>query len=103
MSVAKATSASLCAPGADCPEGEDEAAPGLVRVAADGVAIEVEVYALAAASFGTFVRQVPRPLAIGKVSLADGSRVPGFVCEPAALVGATDISEWGGWRAWRRR
>ncbi|MBK7972296.1 MAG: allophanate hydrolase [Deltaproteobacteria bacterium] len=77
--------------------------PGLVRVAADGVAIEVEVYALDAAAFGTFVRQVPRPLAIGKVSLADGSRVPGFVCEPAALVGATDISEWGGWRAWRRR
>ena len=29
MSVAKATSASLCAPGADCPEGEDEAARGL--------------------------------------------------------------------------
>ncbi len=77
--------------------------PGLVRVAADGVAIELEVYALDAAAFGTFVRNVPQPLAIGKVILADGSVVPGFVCEPAALEGATDISAWGGWRAWRRR
>jgi allophanate hydrolase len=74
--------------------------PGLVRVAAGeaGHTIEVEVYELAAADFGTFVAAVPAPLAIGKVALADGSEVPGFLCEPHAVDGAPDITRFGGWR-----
>jgi hypothetical protein len=35
---------------------------------------------------------------IGKLELADGSWVPGFVCAPEALEGAVDITEHGGWR-----
>jgi len=72
--------------------------PGMVRVASDGVAIPVEVWSLPAASFGDFVNQIPSPLGIGKVLLADGSLVSGFVCEPFALDGAKDISDVGGWR-----
>ena len=46
------------------------------------------------------LQQDPHPLGLGSVQLADGRWVHGFICEPAALEGATDISHWGGWRAW---
>jgi len=72
--------------------------PGMVRVASGGVSIPVEVWSLPAASFGDFVNHIPSPLGIGKVLLADGSLISGFVCEPFALDGAKDISEVGGWR-----
>ncbi len=71
--------------------------PALIH-AADGAAIAVEVYELDVAAFGSFVVEVPAPLAIGSVTLADGSIVKGFVAEPRAIDGATDITELGGWR-----
>ncbi len=74
--------------------------PGLVRGGSGtGAAIEVEVWALTPAAFGTLVAAIPMPLGIGTVQLADGSSVKGFICEPAALAGAKDITEFGGWRA----
>ncbi len=73
--------------------------PGLARVAAGGHAIEIEIWELPLRRFGEFVAEVPPPLAIGSVQAADGSWVKGFVCEPEALKGATDISHFGGWRA----
>jgi allophanate hydrolase len=72
--------------------------PGLVR-ATPGAAIEVEVWALTAAHFGTFVAGIPGPLGIGTLELEDGTRVQGFVCEGYAVAGARDISSYGGWRA----
>jgi allophanate hydrolase len=78
----------------------DPPKPGLVRVAAGGAAIEVEVWALDPAGFGSFVAEVPAPLAIGTVDLADGTSVPGFTCEGVAVEGAPDITGHGGWRAW---
>ena len=51
------------------------------------------------AQFGSFTAEVPAPLAIGTVLLADGSSVKGFVAEPRAIVGAEDITHLGGWRA----
>ncbi|WP_353218306.1 allophanate hydrolase [Sandarakinorhabdus sp.] len=65
-----------------------------------GAAIKVEVYELGVAEFGSFVVDVPPPLAIGTVTLADGSAVKGFVAEPRALTGAADITHLGGWRAY---
>jgi allophanate hydrolase len=65
----------------------------------DGAAIELEVWALSAESFGTFVAAIPPPLGIGSIQLEDGSWVKGFLCEPHALTGARDISSFGGWRA----
>ena len=73
--------------------------PALIHVAADGAAIEVEVYALGLAAFGSFVAEVPAPLAIGTLTLEDGSAVKGFVAEPRAMAGAEDITQFGGWRA----
>jgi allophanate hydrolase len=68
-----------------------------------GAAIKVEVYELDVAAFGSFVAEVPPPLAIGTVTLADGSQVKGFVAEPRAMAGAEDITELGGWRAFIAR
>ena len=73
--------------------------PALVH-SEDGGAIAVEVYELGIAEFGSFVVEVPAPLAIGTVTLADGSSVKGFVAEPRALTDAEDITSLGGWRAY---
>jgi allophanate hydrolase len=73
--------------------------PALVH-SAEGAAIALEVYELGLAEFGSFVAEVPPPLAIGTVTLADGSSVKGFVAEPRALTGAEDITHLGGWRAY---
>jgi allophanate hydrolase len=42
-------------------------------------------------------------MALGTVELSDGARVPGFLCEPAALRDAEDITEHGGWRGYLSR
>lgn len=73
--------------------------PGLVR-GAGGSSIELEVWELTLEAFGYFVEAVPAPLAIGNVELESGKWVKGFVCEPRALEGATDITSFGGWRAY---
>lgn len=72
--------------------------PGLQRAAKGGQAIEVEVWDIPAACFGDIVAEVPAPLGIGNVELADGTWVKGFICEAYALENATDISHFGGWR-----
>ena len=74
--------------------------PGLVLDDSAGVSIEVEVWELPAAEFGSFVAGIPAPLGIGKLRLADGTEACGFICEPRGLVGAEEISALGGWRAY---
>lgn len=74
--------------------------PGLLRVAPGmGAAIATEVWALPEAGFGRFVAGIPAPLGIGTLLLADGSRPKGFLVEPEGLLGAEDITHFGGWRA----
>ncbi|CAN5542625.1 allophanate hydrolase [soil metagenome] len=72
--------------------------PALIHVGEGGGAIEVEVYELGVEAFGSFVVEVPAPLAIGTVTLEGGGSVKGFVAEPRAIVGAEDITALGGWR-----
>jgi len=73
--------------------------PGLARVSEDGAAIIVELWDIPQARFGEFVAEIPTPLGIGNLQLADGRWVKGFICEPYALDGARDITSFGGWRA----
>ncbi|MFH0177746.1 allophanate hydrolase [Streptomyces cacaoi] len=77
--------------------------PGLVRVGEGGAAIEVEIWRLPAEGLGNLLAALPRPMALGSVELADGSQVPGFLCEPGALGDAADITAYGGWRAYLGR
>ena len=74
--------------------------PGLIRVELDGAAIACEVWEMPASQFGSFVAGIPAPLGIGKLELADGSVVNGFICEGLGVATARDITEYGGWRAW---
>jgi allophanate hydrolase len=75
------------------------AKPGLVREPAfDGPGIALEIWAVPSQHFGSFVAAVPPPLGIGSVQLDTGEWVNGFICEPAGLVGATEITSFGGWK-----
>ncbi|KNX78358.1 allophanate hydrolase [Pseudomonas sp. 250J] len=72
--------------------------PGLAR-AVEGASIIVELWDIPLARFGEFVAEIPPPLGIGNLQLADGRWVKGFICEPLALASAEDITAFGGWRA----
>ncbi|HWA96553.1 MAG TPA: allophanate hydrolase [Terracidiphilus sp.] len=73
--------------------------PGLVHSPGfQGEGIEVEVWAMPEDTVGSFINMIPPPMVIGTVRLADGSAVKGFLCEPAGLEGALDITHLGGWR-----
>jgi len=77
--------------------------PGLKRVAEKlSHGIEIEIWSLDHAAFGSFVAEIPLPLGIGTLELEDGGSVKGFLCEPIGLDGARDITEFGGWRAFRQ-
>ncbi len=75
--------------------------PGLVHAGEHGASIAGELWRLPAAGFARFMAGLAAPMAIGRVSLDDGRDVLGFLCEPAAIRGAADITSHGGWRAWR--
>ena len=77
--------------------------PGLVYVGEGGAAIETEVWRLPAEGLGRLLATLPRPMTLGSVELADGNSVPGFLCEPAALPNAEDITQYGGWRSYVNR
>jgi allophanate hydrolase len=75
--------------------------PGLLRVAAgSGSRIAVEVWALSPEAFADFISAIPAPLGVGKVRLADGTSPTGFLVEAIAVSDASDISGYGGWRAY---
>jgi allophanate hydrolase len=61
-----------------------------------GQAIEVELWDLPASEVGSFVAEIPAPLGLGTLELADGRTVKGFICEPYGLEGARDITEYRG-------
>jgi allophanate hydrolase len=74
---------------------------GLLHTPERGGAVEVEVYDLPVAGFGRLVASVAPPLSIGTVELEDGEHVKGFLCESSAACTARDITDFGGWRAYR--
>jgi allophanate hydrolase len=76
--------------------------PGLIRckVGETGAEIIVELWDVPLQHFGSFVSLIPAPLGIGTLTLEDGREVKGFICEGAAVEGATDITHLGGWRAY---
>ncbi|MFE3165211.1 allophanate hydrolase [Streptomyces sp. NPDC059224] len=72
--------------------------PGLVYVGEGGAEIEAEVWRLPSEGLGRLLAGLPRPMALGKLELTDGTKVPGFLCEPSALADAEDITRHGSWR-----
>jgi allophanate hydrolase len=80
--------------------GTDPPKPGLVRVARDGASVEGELWCLPPAGLASLLAALPAPMALGRVQLADGSEPVGFLCEPAAVAGAEDITGHGSWPAY---
>jgi hypothetical protein len=78
--------------------GFSPARPGLIRVLSDGAAIALEIWQLPIENYGAFVMGVPAPLGFGTLTLVDGGKVNGFLCEHYATLDAVDISHLGGWR-----
>ncbi|KAH8898621.1 allophanate hydrolase [Thozetella sp. PMI_491] len=76
--------------------------PGLKRVAEheQGRAIDVEVWALPVDQLWSFMSTIPHPLGLGSVELKDQAWRLGFICEPVGLLNATEITHFGGWRAY---
>ncbi|MEJ3745806.1 allophanate hydrolase [Actinomycetes bacterium KLBMP 9797] len=74
--------------------------PGLVRVDRGGAAVEVELHRIPTAGLGALLVGVPAPLGLGRVELADGSTVVGFLAESYALAGEPDITGYGSWPAY---
>ncbi|MDW6091421.1 allophanate hydrolase [Vibrio rhizosphaerae] len=80
--------------------GDPPQRPGLVRRETEGTRIEVEIWSVPVQAIGALLAQIPHPLGLGTVELADGDWVKGFICEPIGLSNATDISDFGGWRSY---
>jgi allophanate hydrolase len=74
--------------------------PGLLRVSEGGASIAIELWAMTAPAVGALLAEIPSPLGLGRVRLDDGRTVTGFLVEAAGLDGATDITSYGGWRAY---
>jgi len=75
--------------------------PGLIRVPdATGASIALERWALPTHHFGSFVAAIPAPLGFGKIRLANGREVTGFLCESEVPAGSIEITHLGGWRAY---
>jgi allophanate hydrolase len=79
--------------------GTKPAKPGLIRDPDyQGQGLEVEIWQLSAKAFGEFTCEVPTPLGIGSLTLADGRTVKGFICEPCGIEDAEEITTFGSWR-----
>jgi len=74
--------------------------PGLIRVPAEGAAIELEIWAIPHGQLGSFLMGIPAPLGLGTLELHDGATCMGFICEGYAAQTGIDISAYGGWRGY---
>lgn len=75
--------------------------PGMYRVATGGVSVAVEVWSVPAEGLASILMKEPAGLSIGKVTLASGEETLGVLAEPILCEGQREISQFGGWRAYR--
>jgi len=74
--------------------------PAMLRVNHGGESIAVEVWAVPAETLSQLLLMEPPGLCIGKVRLADGMEILGVLGEPFLCEDQTEITPWGGWRAY---
>lgn len=78
--------------------------PGLVRHGDGlGAPIRGELFLVSPGGLGRFLAELPPPMALTSIELADGRSVVGFACTYDAALTATDITEHGGWVAYLQR
>ncbi len=81
----------------------DECHPAMMRVATGGAAIALEIWDVPTTGLSAILLQEPPGLCIGKVRLADGQVVLGVLGEAILCEGKREITQWGGWRAYKNR
>lgn len=74
--------------------------PAMQRVACNGAAIAVEIWAVPVEGIATLLLLEPPGLCIGKVKLSDGEEVLGVLGEAILCEGQKEITAYGGWRAY---
>ncbi|MGW4768583.1 allophanate hydrolase [Nocardia sp. NPDC004278] len=75
--------------------------PGLVRHGPGlGAPILGELFRVSAAGLGSFLAALPAPMALTSIDISDGRAVIGFACTYDAARTATDITSFGGWKAY---
>ena len=74
--------------------------PAMVRVSDGGTTVALEVWAVPTAGLIQVLQQEPPGLCIGKVTLSTGEEVLGVLGEPILCEGQTEITAYGGWRAY---
>jgi gamma-glutamylcyclotransferase (GGCT)/AIG2-like uncharacterized protein YtfP len=75
--------------------------PGMYRTATGGVSVAVEVWEVPVQGLVSLLLKEPAGLSIGKVTLAGGEETLGVLAEPILCEGQREISQFGGWRAYR--
>lgn len=78
----------------------DDRHPAMLRVAAGGAAIAVELWSVPAAGLAAILAKEPPGLTIGKVRLDDGREVLGVLGEAVLCESQREITAHGGWRAY---
>jgi gamma-glutamylcyclotransferase (GGCT)/AIG2-like uncharacterized protein YtfP len=71
--------------------------PAMLRAAAGGAAIALELWELPPAAIAAILQSEPPGLSIGKVKLQDGSEVLGVLGEPWLCEAGREITAHGGW------
>lgn len=74
--------------------------PAMLRVAAGGASVALELWEIPAAGIASVLRSEPSGLCIGKVALADGGEALGVLGEPWLCAKAPEITRHGGWRGY---
>ncbi len=74
--------------------------PAMMRVPAGGTMVALEIWALPAAAIATILEQEPAGLCIGRINLSDGSSILGVLGEAYLCDTGTEITQYGGWRAY---
>ncbi|MCV2502595.1 MAG: allophanate hydrolase, partial [Neisseriaceae bacterium] len=72
--------------------------PGLVFDENNGQSIDIEIWNVPRAQFGSFVDDVFLPFGIGKVQTIDGRWVNGFICEGYIAESSQEITQFGSWK-----
>jgi gamma-glutamylcyclotransferase (GGCT)/AIG2-like uncharacterized protein YtfP len=80
----------------------DDRHPAMIRAAAGGAAVAVEVWAVPPEGLAKILLREPPGLCIGKVTLADGEEMLGVLGEPLLVEGQREITSYGGWRAYAK-
>ena len=75
--------------------------PGMYRVVEGGVSVAVEVWKVPVDGLASILLKEPAGLSIGKVRLESGEETLGVLAEPILCAGQREISQHGGWRAYR--